>query len=158
MEAETPLVLLEFQDSIAEPATPLITLRAKAELKVTWPSAQAYPWNDYSMPQPKTEAPEIVDALRALRRLVIAFRSHSKGQLARFKDKIEHARMSKGDIGEALRKRLVDDKVLIVDGPMYFLDPKALGSVVGLSFQDAKVKSYGPRTRAYVQAVIETTK
>lgn len=158
IEAETPLVLLEFQDSIAEPATPLITLRAKAELKVTWPSSQAYPWNGYSMPQPKTEAPETVDALRALRRLVIAFRSHSKGQLARFKDKIEHARMSKGDIGEALRKRLVDDKVLIVDGPMYFLDPKALGSVVGLSFQDAKVKSYGPRTRAYVQAVIETTR
>lgn len=155
MTAETPLVLLEFQDSVAEPAAPLVTVRGKAELKVTWPGSQAYPWNGYSMPQPKAEAPETADALRALRRLVIAFRSHSKGQLARFKDKIEHARMSKGDVGEELRKKLLDDKVLIVDGPMYLLDPKALGSIVGLSFQDAKVKNYGEQTLAYVQAVIE---
>lgn len=158
IQVETPLVLLEFQDSIAEPATPLVTLRGKAELKVTWPNSQAYPWTGYSMPQPKIEAPETADALRALRRLVIAFRSHSKGQLARFRDKIEHARMSKGDVGEALREKLLEDKVLTVDGPMYLLDPKTLGSVVGLSFQDAKVKNYGAKTRAYVQAVIETTK
>lgn len=157
-EVETPLVLLEFQDSIAEPAAPLVTVRSKAELKVTWPGSQAYPWNGYSMPQPKAEAPETADALRALRRLVIAFRSHSKGQLARFKDKIEHARMSKGGVGEALRKKLLDDKVLTVDGPMYLLNPKALGSIVGLSFQDAKVKNYGAQTREYVQAVINVTK
>ncbi|SUX55317.1 hypothetical protein [Chromobacterium vaccinii] len=66
--------------------------------------------------------------------------------------------MSKGEVGEALRKKLLDDKVLVVDGPMYFLDPKALGSMVGLSFQDAYLKKYGPQTLEYVQAVIETTK
>lgn len=158
VEGDTPLALLEVQDFIAEPAAPLVTVRAKADLKVTWPGSQAYPWNAYSMPQPKAEAPETADALRALRRLVIAFRSHSKGQLARFKDKIEHARMSKGDVGEALRRRLLEDKVLTIDGAMYLLDPKALGSVVGLSFQDAKLKNYGAQTRAYVQAVIDSTK
>ncbi|MBR8293531.1 hypothetical protein KDW63_04955 [Burkholderia cenocepacia] len=152
---ETPLVLLEVQDSIVEPTAPLVTVRANADLKVTWPGSQAYPWNGYSIPQPKAEAPETADALRALRRLVIAFRSHSKGQLARFKDKIEHARMSKGDVGEALRKKLLDDQVLTVEGPMYLLDPKALGSIVGLSFQDAKMKNYSAQTREYVQAVIK---
>lgn len=155
IEVEAPLVLLEFHDCITETAAPLVTVRSKAELKVTWLGSQVYPWNGYSMPQPDVEAPETADALRALRRLVIAFRSHSKGQLARFKGKIEHARMSKGDIGEVLRAQLLDDKVLSVDGPMYILDPKALGRVVGLSFQDAKVKNYGTQTRDYVQAVIE---
>lgn len=155
---EAPLVLLEFQDSISEPTAPLITVRGKAELKVTWPSSHSYPWNGYSIPQSKVEAPETADALRALRRLVIAFRSHSKGQLARLKDKIEHTRMSKGDVGEALRKKLLQDKVLIEDGHMYLLDPKALGRIVGISFQDAKVKHYGTQTLEYVHAVIETTK
>ena len=158
MAVETPLVLLEFQDCIAEPAARLVTVRANAELKVTWPGSQAYPWNTYSMLQPKVYAPETTDALRALRRLVIAFRSHSKGQLARFKDKIEHARMSKGEVGKALRKKLLDDKVLMANGPMYFLDPKALGSMVGLSFQDAYLKNYGSQTLDYVQAVVEVTK
>jgi len=157
-EVGMPLVLLEFQDSILEPAAPLVTVRGKTELKVTWPGSQIYPWNGYSILQPKAEVPETADALRALRRMVIAFRSHSKGQLARFKDKIEHARMSKGDVGEALRKKLLDDNILTVDGPMYFLDPKALGSIVGLSFQDAYLKKYGPQTLEYVQAVVETTK
>lgn len=157
-EGETPLVLMEFKDIIAEPAIPLVTVHPKADLKVIWPGSSAYPWNGYSMPQPKSEAPETSDALRALRRLIIAFRSHSKGQLARFKDKIEHARMSKGNIGEALRNRLLDDKVLIVEGPMYFLDPKSLGSIVGISFQDAKMKNYGAQTLTYVQSLIETTK
>lgn len=157
-ELDTPLVLLEFRDCVAEPTAPLVTLRMKADLKVTWPGSNAYPWNGYSIPVQKAEAPETSDALRALRRLVIAFRSHSKGQLARFKDKIEHARMSKGGVGEALRETLLDDKVLSVKGQMYLLDPKALGGVVGLSFQDANVKNYGAQTRAYVQAVIESTK
>jgi hypothetical protein len=158
MEVEAPMVLLEFQECMSEPAAPLVTVRGQAELKVTWPQSQAYPWNGYSIPQPKAEAPETADALRALRRLVIAFRSHSKGQLARFRDKIEHARMSKGDVGEALRRKMLDDGVLTIDGSMYLLDPKALGSVVGLSFQDAKLKNYGAQTRSYVQTVIDMTK
>lgn len=153
---ETPLVLFEFQDCVAEPSLPLVTVRAQAELKVAWPGAQVYPWNGYSMQQPPIVAPETADALRALRRLVIAFRSHSKGQLARFKDKIDHARMSKGGVGEALREKLLKDKVLIVADHMYLLDPKALGNIVGLSFQDAKMKNYGVQTLEYVQAVIET--
>ena len=152
------MALLEFEGCITESAAPLVTVRTKADLKVAWPGSQAYPWNNYSIPQPKVDAPETADALRALRRLVIAFRSHSKGQLARFKDKIEHARMSKGSIGEALRRKLLEDKVLTVDGAMYLLDPKVLGSVVGISFQDAKLKNYGEQARKYVQTVIEMTK
>ena len=158
VQAESPMALLEFEGCITESAAPLVTVRTKADLKVAWPGSQAYPWNNYSIPQPKVDAPETADALRALRRLVIAFRSHSKGQLARFKDKIEHARMSKGSIGEALRRKLLEDKVLTVDGAMYLLDPKVLGSVVGISFQDAKLKNYGEQARKYVQTVIEMTK
>jgi hypothetical protein len=155
VEAETPMVLLEFEGCITEHSAPFLTVRAKAELKVIWPGSQAYPWNSYSIPHPEVYAPETADALRALRRLVIAFRSHSKGQLARFRDKIEHARMSKGNIGEALRRKLLDDKVLTVDGAMYLLDAKILGRIVGISFQDAKLKKYGEQTLKYVQTVIE---
>lgn len=61
--------------------------------------------------------------------------------------------MTKGGIGDALRLKLVNDNVLSLEGSMYFLDPKALGAKVGLSFLDAKLKRYGRLTRAYVQGL-----
>lgn len=93
------------------------------------------------------------DALRALRRLVITFRSHSKGRLARYRGKTEHAQMTKGTLRDALRKSLISDGVLSLEGSMYFLDPKALGARVGLLFLDEKLKRYSPQVRAYVQAL-----
>jgi hypothetical protein len=63
--------------------------------------------------------------------------------------------MTKGDLGVALRQRLVADKVLSVEGAMYFLEPKVLGDKVGVSFQDLKLKHYSLQSRAYLQSVLE---
>lgn len=92
-----------------------------------------------------------MEALRILRRITMAFRSHSKGQLARFKDKIEHVRMLKGAVGSALLKKLLQDGVVQLNGPMYYLEPDTLGSKVGASFLEIKLKQYSKRTREYVQ-------
>ena len=152
-ESEEAAVVLESQDFLSENNAPLLTVRPGIELRVTWPGSKAYPWNPFADPGAVGEDPTTADALRSLRRLVIAFRSHSKGRLARYRGKIEHARMTKGGIGDALRLKLVNDNVLSLEGSMYFLDPKALGAKVGLSFLDAKLKRYGRLTRAYVQGL-----
>ncbi|MGL4407773.1 MAG: hypothetical protein ACRCTU_05195, partial [Zoogloea sp.] len=91
----------------------------------------------------------------ALRRLCISFRSHSKGRLARYKGKVEHFRMTKGLFGTVLRQRLVADKVLSLEGAMYFLDPNVLGDRVGVSFQDLKLKHYSELSRMYLQGVLD---
>ena len=81
----------------------------------------------------------------------MAFRSHSKGRLARFKDKVDHARMLKDDRGRALLEKMKADRIISNEKHMYFLDPDALGEKVGASFQDVNLKRYADRTLAYLR-------
>lgn len=144
-------VTLECAELVAEPSIGAPVMRGDALLQVSWPDVTSYPWTSFAAPEAAQEDPRTTDALRALRRLVMAFRSHSKGRLARFKDKIEHARMLKGDVGRAVLEKLVRDRVIVLEGHMYYLDPDVLGTVAGASFLDIKLKRYALATRQYVQ-------
>nr|WP_279153030.1 hypothetical protein [Pseudomonas mosselii] len=135
--------------SIAAPV-----VRPGVQFSVAWPGAETYPWSAFSIVDENGEPDHISEGLRTLRRLVMAFRSHSKGQLARFRDKIDHFRMLKGRVGEALLQKLIDDKIIWTEGAMYCLDANALGAKVGISFQDAQAKRYATATREYVASLV----
>lgn len=147
------LVSLECQEISADPALQVPTVRGDGQLRVTWPESVRYPWSHFSTPETEDEDPTTADALRALRRLVMAFRSHSKGALARFKDKIEHARMLKGKTGRAVLEKLKTDKIISLSGEMYYLDPNLLGEKVGVSFMSVNMKEYSSAARQYVQGL-----
>lgn len=144
-------VTLEAAELLANPAIAAPVVRQGARLQVAWPNSASYPWTTFTGPSIQEEDPRTSDALRALRRLTMAFRSHSKGQLARFKDKIEHARMLKGPVGSAVLDKLLRDGVIRLEGAMYYLDPDKLGTVVGTSFLEVKMKNYANKTKQYVQ-------
>jgi hypothetical protein len=148
---EDSVVLLEADRLVMNEAQP--PLVKGVDFRVQWPGSAAYPWTNYSFDGAADETATNAEALRALRRLVLSFRSHSKGALKRFKGKIEHSRMTKGRVGEALREKLLHDGVLKIDGTMYVLDADKLGSIVGLSFLDAKLKTYSERVLMYTQDV-----
>lgn len=150
---EDDSVVLEAAELIADPSISAPIVRAGAQLQVSWPDSAAYPWTTFAAPVAQDEDPKTADALRALRRITMAFRSHSKGQLARFKDKIEHARMLKGPTGRALLDKMVRDGVVQLHGPMYYLRPDILGAKVGVSFLDVKLKRYSLQAREYVQGL-----
>ncbi len=148
-EARDQTVLLEAIEALTDiRGTPLV--RQGAELLVAWPGNNSYPWSTFASNGKEDDDPRMADAQRALRRLCLSFRSHSKGQLARYVGKVEHFRMTKGDLGLRLRQKLLADKVLSIVSPMYILDPDALGSVVGISFRDLKLKRYPPETKTYL--------
>ena len=144
-------VVLEAQEATAAHVrtTPLVS--QGAELLVSWPDAAAFPWTDYSDKRIRHDDVDLADLLRIFRRLVMAFRSHSKGRLARFKDKVDHARMLKDDRGRALLEKMKADRIISNEKHMYFLDPDALGEKVGASFQDVNLKRYADRTLAYLR-------
>lgn len=145
------VVTLESKELIVNPAIAAPLVRQGVKLQVAWPGSESYPWTTFTAPSVQNEDPRTGEALRALRRLTMAFRSHSKGQLARYKDKIEHARMLKGPVGSAVLAKLLRDGVVRIEGAMYFLNPDVLGSVVGTSFLEVKMKNYSDFTRQYVQ-------
>ncbi len=129
-------------------------VRSGVSFSVAWPGAETYPWSAFSAFDERNEPAHIAEGLRTLRRLVMAFRSHSKGQLARFRDKIDHYRMLKGKVGEALLQKLIDDKIVWTAGAMYCLDANELGAKVGISFQDAQAKRYSQTTRDYLSDLV----
>lgn len=149
------VVYLEATQTITDPGLRPPTVRPGVKLQVAWPESKVYPWNPFSSIGGEDPDPRMADAQRALRRLCISFRSHSKGRLARYKGKVEHFRMTKGALGAALRQRLLMDKVLSLEGAMYFLEPDVLGAQVGVSFQDLKLKHYSPQSRAYLQRLLD---
>lgn len=152
--AQDQVVLLEAAEALTDISRGAPIVRQGAELLVSWPGNSGYPWSNFASKTGEDDEAQIADAQRALRRLCISFRSHSKGQLARYVGKVEHFRMTKGDLGVALRKKLLEDKVLSISGTMYILDPDALGAKVGLSFQDLKLKQYPAATNAYLSSLL----
>ncbi|WP_447774493.1 hypothetical protein [Pseudomonas chlororaphis] len=152
-DSGTESVILEAGEIIIDPSMSAPVVRSGVQFQVTWPSSMSFPWTQFSAPEPDNEDPGTVDALRTFRRLIMAFRSHSKGRLARFKDKIEHTRMLKGKAGRALLEKLISDKVLSLEDSMYYLDANILGSKAGASFLDVNLKNYSPETIQYVQNV-----
>lgn len=149
-------VFLEATETLTDAGLRPPILRSGAKLEVAWPESKVYPWTPFASGGGEDPDPRMAEAQRSLRRLCISFRSHSKGRLARYKGKVEHFRMTKGLLGVALRERLIADGVLSLEGTMYFLEPDLLGSKVGVGFQDLKLKHYPPRSRAYLQEILDS--
>jgi hypothetical protein len=150
---EGAVVTLEARELLRSDLTSPPIVRKGAGLSVWWPGATAYPWSQFAGMAESGDERDISEGLRALRRLVIAFRSHSKGRLARLQDKIEHARMTKGRLGVAIRERMVKDGILSLEGNIYFLNSTALGQIVGATYQDVNMKRFNDKVRQYIQSI-----
>ncbi|HCU0895603.1 hypothetical protein [Serratia marcescens] len=130
-------------------------VRSGAELYVNWPSSDAFPWSAFSNKLANSGSDDrVADALRVFRRIVMAFRSHSKGRLARLQDKINHARMLRDDDGRALLEQLIKDNVISSEGHMYYLEPNTLGRITDAAFRDVNKKNYSAKTIEYVEKAI----
>jgi hypothetical protein len=81
-----------------------------------------------------TEDPSLLEKYLKLRRILGFFRSHSKGELAKFKDKIDHPRVAGNRVGTAILERLVNDSVVYAKGSFYFLQPDLVDKHLGISW------------------------
>jgi hypothetical protein len=70
-----------------------------------------------------------------IRRIVLSLRSHSKGSLARFKDKIEHRRVLKNPMGKALLEKLCHDGILKLKDEFYHWVPDRADAILKVSWQ-----------------------
>lgn len=129
------------------------TVRGDVKLSVIWPGSREYPWTGYSTIPAEGLDPRVEEGLRRFRRFVIAFRSHSKGSLARFKDKIEHSRMTK-ESGQLVLDHMVRMGIVTLDGPMYHLDPDKLGSVAGATYADCVARTFSEKTLEFIDSAV----
>jgi hypothetical protein len=87
-----------------------------------------------------------------LRRILMEFRSHSRGSLARYEQKINHERILKNDLGRAILRRLVRDGIVKLEGKFYHLSPERLNEKLGVSWQDLRKGLVPSRLEGYLRA------
>jgi hypothetical protein len=136
--AEAQLVVL---DAIDVDVTSVRTVTSYGVLAVSWPRSLDYPWTPYSADPPPESIKKdmrLAAVYRRFRRIAMSFRSHKKGQLARLKAKIKHARMLQGEMGGKLLAKLLADKVLKEDGRLYFWNGSVADTLIGVSWQDLR--------------------
>jgi hypothetical protein len=145
---------LEAKDFDGGQITSLPTVRPGAQLSVSWPSSQIFPWTSFSVSPSPISDPRLDEALRRFRRFVVAFRSHSKDALARYRPKIDHARMTKGS-GQSVLDLLVAEKIITAIGNMYYLDANALGAKTGATYHDCMARRFSVKTLEFVQRALK---
>lgn len=154
LERRAAAVFLEAKSLYSPKMVSVPVLRGDAVLAASWPDVRAHPWTSFATEPTPIEDPRVDEALRRLRKLVIAFRSHSKGRLARFKEKIDHARMTKGT-GQVVLKTMLAESVVSLEGSMYFLDPDRLMAQAGVNYTDCMARRFGSKAIAFAMRALE---
>ena len=102
--------------------------------------------------------PRLAKVFRIFRRIAMAFRSHKKGGLARYKDKIDHARMLKDDIGAAIKDQLLKDRLMYLKGKFYFWDKKVSSELVGVTWHDLRKGVTPAKLLNYLKNFVEANR
>lgn len=150
----TAAVFLEADDFDGAQMVSVAVLRGDVSLAVSWPGVRGHPWTSFATSPTPTEDPRVDEALRRLRKFVIACRSHSRGRLGRFKGKIEHARMTKGT-GQKVLDLMMAEGVLSLEGSIYFLDPDQLAAQAGTNYGDCMARRFGAEAVAFVRRALD---
>ena len=128
--------------------------RGNVSLAASWPGVKNHPWTNFVADPMPVDDPRVIEALRRFRKFVIAFRSHSKGSLARYRHKLEHARMTKG-MGAPVLKLMLANQILSLEGNMYFLYPQRLGSLTGASYADCMSQRFSSTTVEFIKQALK---
>jgi hypothetical protein len=118
--------------TIATNSVPL-TFSVSDGAGLAYPAAQYYK----KCSQPPAD-PLMRQKYLRLRRILMEFASHSKGGLAKYRDKIEHERVLRNTVGRAVLDSLVLKNILELKGRMYHLRPDGLHEHLGVSWMDLR--------------------
>ncbi len=75
---------------------------------------------------------------RRLRRIFSEFASHGKGGLAKYRQKIEHERVLRGDIGRCVLNALVSEQILSMDTKFYHVNMNEFSAKLGISWRQLR--------------------
>jgi|GEM_PF-2174244 hypothetical protein len=73
-----------------------------------------------------------------LRRILLEFRSHKKGGLAKYRDKIEHERVLRNALGHSVLAALLQEGVLTRDPKFYHIESDQLATKLGITWHELR--------------------
>jgi hypothetical protein len=152
-DREDAAIFLEASNYDGE-ITSVPLLRGNVSLLASWRGVLSHPWTSFASDPSPASDPRIDEALRRLRKFVIAFRSHSKGSLRRYRDKLDHARMTKGS-GQSVLNLMLRERVIFIAGNMYVLDPNRLATCTGTNYADCMARRFDDKAANFVREALD---
>lgn len=98
-----------------------------------------YPFNDYKEDLTSTfkSEPLLIEKYTKMRRMLLQFRSHSRGMLAKYKSKIDN-RFGRNKIGSKVLDALKSANIITEDNTMYYIDSQRMADVLGVKYDDLR--------------------
>lgn len=96
----------------------------------------SYPYCDYQKKKSEEDvemSSEMVEAYKKMRRTLIMFRSHSKGQLAKHHEKIDN-RIGNTLVGKAVIDALLEKHIIYQNEHVYVIDNDSMDQYLGVKF------------------------
>ena len=151
-ESSSPCLLIEAEEVRAD----VRTVYANGELGITihGDTVLGYPLVAFTKKEDLDLPDEAIKRkyLR-LRRILSEFRSHSKGQLAKYKEKIENRRVLKDTNGEKVLAALVGSGVLYLEYPMYIINEARIHEVLGVNWLDLRKGNRNPKLINFLRGI-----
>lgn len=113
-----------------------------------------FPFGDYLVDSGISKLdPLLIEKYLRLRKILMLFRSHSKGVMAKYRDKIEHKRVLRNEMGEKVLELLVKSKVLYHDTTFYYWEPDVAHEQLGITYLDLKRKIINQKTIDFLNKI-----
>lgn len=113
----------------------------------------SFPYEQYRQGKSeiKCESEDIRQKYIKLRKIIICFRSHSKGSMARYKGKIGSSRLIGSDMGPIVLNSLIESGIIDdSDNIMYFLNRDKLSEVLGVTYDEIKSNKLTPKISSFL--------
>jgi hypothetical protein len=132
----------------------IVTNGADLILGVTDPTGITYPTIQYVEAEVDfSYDPSLREKYLRLRRILVLFRSHSRGALAKYRAKIEHERVLRNPLGRAILQQILDDEILTREGDFYFLQPENVHRHLGVSWIDLRKGRTSDKLMQYLRSI-----
>lgn len=96
-----------------------------------------YPFIDFHKEKIRVDLPkDLMIKFHKLKNIVGWFRSHSKGDLARYKELIDNVAVGNSSIGKSIIKKLIGEGILYTQESKYFIDNDKMNLILGVSRDD----------------------
>jgi hypothetical protein len=94
----------------------------------------------------------VFTAYQKLRRMILMFRSNSRGMLARCCSKIDN-RIGNTELGKAIISGLIEKGVIDTDGTFYFISYEKFANVLGMKYDDIRSSEINEKVKAFIQSI-----
>ena len=120
------------------------------QLKILCENNLSYPFVDFRQENKQQDVPiDILEKYQKMRRTILMFRSHSKGDLARLKEKIDN-RIGNSDIGKRVINALLNKGIIYSKEIMYFVNTDRMASELGIKYNDIRSSTINDKIRQFL--------